>query len=74
MHVFAIGQRGECSPASFRNLCLIPHLESRDESRTVMPWWAGITIDDPVRATVMVSKVPMTKTRSYSIIGDVQAQ
>jgi nucleoside-diphosphate-sugar epimerase len=73
MHVYGIGQQRGVFAAIVRELILNPALgkPGRVPHGDAIIGWSYV--DDPARATVMVSKVPKTKTRSYSIMGDAHS-
>ena len=73
MHVYASGQRGGMFSTIVQQLMFNPALGKPGR----VPHGDGKVgwnyVDDPVRATIMLSKVSMTPTRSYSINGDVRS-
>ncbi|MDP6824298.1 MAG: NAD(P)-dependent oxidoreductase [Dehalococcoidia bacterium] len=73
MHVYGGGQRRGIFATIVRELVHNPALgrPGRVPHRDAVIGWSYV--DDPARASVMASKAPMTKTRSYSIMGDVRS-
>jgi len=73
MHVYGVGVRRGFFATILQELILNPALEKpgRVPHGDAVIGWSYV--DDPARATVMASKVPRTKTRSYSIMGDVHS-
>ena len=73
MHVYASGQRGGMFSTIVQQLMLNPALGKPGR----VPHGDGLVgwnyVDDPARATIMLSKASMTATRSYSINGDVRS-
>ena len=73
MHVYGVGVRGGFFATILQELITKPALgqPGRIPHGDAVIGWSYMA--DPARATVMVSKVPKTKTRSYSIMGDVRS-
>lgn len=72
MHVYGGGQRRGFFGSIVQELVLNPALGKPGRvphSDAVLGW---SYVDDPARATVMVAKTPKTRTRCYSIRGDVR--
>jgi len=71
MHVYGVGQQRGFFADIVQELVLNPALgkPGRVPHADAVIGWSYV--DDPARATVMASKVPRTKTRSFSIMGDV---
>ena len=73
MHVYASGQRNGIFATIVQQLMFNPALGKPGR----VPHGDGLVgwnyVEDPARATVMLSKVSMTRTRSYSINGDVRS-
>ena len=70
-HVYGAGQRRGLFATIVREVVFNPALGKPGKvthGDAVLGW---TYVDDAARATVMASKVPKTKTRSYSFIGDV---
>jgi UDP-glucose 4-epimerase len=72
MHVYGGGQRRGFFVTILQELVFKPAIgqPGRVPYGDSLIGWSYV--DDPARATVMVSKVPKTKTRCYSIRGDVR--
>ena len=73
MHVYGGEQRRGFFATIVQELIVNPALgkPGRVPHGDAVVGWSYV--DDPARATVMASKVPMTKTKSYSIMGDVRS-
>lgn len=73
MHVYGVGVRRGFFATILQELITNPALgkPGRVPHGDAMIGWSYV--DDPARATVMASKVLKTKTRSYSIMGDVRS-
>lgn len=73
MHVYGVGQHRGIFATIIRELVLNPALgkPGRVPHGDAIIGWSYV--DDPARATVMASKVPRTKTRSFSIMGYVHS-
>ena len=73
MHVYGVGQRRGVFATIVQELVLNPALgkPGRVTHGDAVIGWSYV--DDPARATVMASKVPRTKTRSFSIMGYVHS-
>lgn len=73
MHVYGPGVRRGFFATILQELITKPALgkPARVPHGDAVIGWSYV--DDPARATVMVSKVLKTKTRSYSIMGDVRS-
>ena len=71
MHVYGVGQQRGFFSTITQELLVNPALGKPG----IVPYGDAVIgwsyVDDPARATVMASKVPKPKTRSYSIMGDV---
>ena len=73
MHVYGGGQRRGFFAEIVRELMLKPAIGKPGRvphGEAVIGW---SYVDDPARATVMASKVATTRTRSYSIMGDIHS-
>jgi len=72
MHVYGVGQHRGIFATIVQELLLNPALgkPGRVPYGDAIIGWSYV--DDPARATVMASKVPGTKTKSFSIMGDVR--
>lgn len=73
MHVYGVGQRRGVFATILQELITKPALgkPGRIPHGDAVIGWSYM--EDPARATVMASKVLKTKTRSYSIMGDVHS-
>ena len=73
MHVYGAGVRRGFFATILQELIINPALgkPGRVPHGDAIIGWSYV--DDPARATVMASKVPKTKTKSYSIMGDVHS-
>ncbi len=73
MHVYGVGVRRGFFATILQELILNPALgkPGRVPHGDAIIGWSYV--DDPARATVMASKVLKTKTRSYSIMGDIHS-
>ena len=73
MHVYGVGQHRGIFATIISELVLNPALgkPGRVPHGDAIIGWSYV--DDPARATVMASKVPRTKTRSFSIMGYVHS-
>ncbi len=71
MHVYGGGQRRGFFSTITKELIFNPALglPGRVPFADALIGWSYV--DDPAKATIMTSKVPMTKTRSFNIMGDV---
>ena len=73
MHVYGVGQHRGIFATIVRELVYNPALgkPGRVPYDDAVIGWSYV--DDPARATVMASRVPRTKTRNFSIMGDVHS-
>ena len=71
MHVYGLGQTRGIFATIVKELVLNPALGKPG----IVPYGDAVIgwsyVDDPARATVMASMVPFTKTRTFSIVGDI---
>ena len=72
MHVYGVGQQRGFFANIVRELVLKPALgqPARVPHADAIIGWSYV--DDPARATVMASKTLRTRTKSYSIMGDIR--
>jgi nucleoside-diphosphate-sugar epimerase len=70
---YGVGHRRGLNPRIIRQVIYDPALgkPSRVENADSTMGW--IYVDDSARATVLMSKVPNTKTRAYTIKGDIRS-
>jgi len=72
-HVYGVGQRRGVFATMVRELIFNPALGKPgrvSHGESILGW---TYVDDAARATVLVSKVPRTKTRAFSLTGDVHS-
>ena len=72
-HVYGVGQRRGVFAAMVRELIFNPALGKPGKvhyGESILGW---TYVDDAAKATVLVSKVPRTKTRAFSLTGDVHS-